>query len=339
MKSFVINENDAGQRLDKFVAKTTRGMPKSLLYKYIRQKRVKVNRARAHEGDVLSAGDVVEMWIPDEFFGENGLPDYTRVKLVPEIVYEDGDILLCDKKPGVLAHLGDEGDKNRAEGAERETLVFALTAYLVNKGEYDPAAEHSFAPALCNRIDRNTGGIVILAKNAAALRSVNEAIRENRVTKRYLCVVHGRLLGEKTKTAYHLKDYRTNTARITANQIPGSKKIITAYRALAYDPERDLTLCGITLVTGRTHQIRAHMAFLGWPLLGEGKYAKNADDRRLGYSYQALYSCSVSFRFGEDDVLAHLNGKTCSVSGENISFLSLFPSFSYEKWVGSRPKG
>ncbi len=339
MKSFTVNENDAGQRLDKFIAKTTRGMPKSLLYKYIRQKRVKVNRARAHEGDVLNPGDVVEMWIPDEFFEEEAVPDYARVKLVPQIVYEDENILLADKKPGVLAHLGDEGDKNRAAEAERETLIFALTAYLANKGEYDPLSEHSFAPALCNRIDRNTGGVVILAKNAAALRSVNEAIRENRVTKRYLCAVHGRVSGEKTETAYHVKDYRTNTVRITVREVPGSKRIVTAYRALAYSPEHDLTLCEVTLVTGRTHQIRAHMAYLGWPLLGEGKYARNAADRRLGFSSQALYSCSVSFRFGAEDPLAYLNGQTFSVSEKNIPFLGLFPSFSYKKQFLNSGKG
>ncbi|MBQ2546352.1 MAG: RluA family pseudouridine synthase, partial [Clostridia bacterium] len=164
MKRFEINENDAGQRLDKFVSKVTVGMPKSLLYKCIRQKRIKVNRSRAHEGDILSPGDVVEMYVPDEFFEEGkGAADYAKAKIVPTIVYEDADLLLCDKRPGILVHLGDEGDPNRAEAAERETLLYALTALLANRGEYDPAAENSFAPALCNRIDRNTGGIVILA--------------------------------------------------------------------------------------------------------------------------------------------------------------------------------
>ena len=202
MRKFTVNNNDSGQRLDKFVTKATEGMPKSLLYKFIRTKRIKLNGDRAHENDILSVGDVIEMYIPDEFFGgADDTPDYSKVKVKPDIVYEDENILLCNKKPGILVHLGDEGDKNRADAAERETLIFALTAYLVNKGEYDPSAENSFAPALCNRIDRNTGGIVILAKNAPTLRAINEAIRENRVHKRYLCAVHGKLNGERTLTA------------------------------------------------------------------------------------------------------------------------------------------
>ncbi len=340
MKTFTVNANDAGQRLDKYLSKCTEGMPKSLLYKYIRKKRVKVNGARAHEGDILSAGDTVELWIPDEFFAEKSADAYdsavlSRVKLRPAVVYEDENILLCDKKPGILCHLGDEGDRNRADGSERETLIYALTAYLVAKGEYVPEDERSFAPALCNRIDRNTGGIVILAKNASALRQMNEAIRENRVSKRYLCAVHGRLTGEAELKAWHRKDSRTNTVAVTAQRLPGSKEIVTRYRALTYDTKHDLTLCGVTLVTGRTHQIRAHMAFIGHPLLGEGKYAKNAEDRKLGFSSQALYSAAVSFDFpeaGDGADLTGLNGRVFRVDPANVDFLRLFPSFRFEDW-------
>ena len=331
MRTFTVNQNDAGQRLDKFITKATVGMPKSLLYKYIRTKRIKLNGKKAHENDMLSAGDMIECYIPDEFFGDADTPaDYSKVKIIPDIVYEDENILLCNKAPGILVHLGDEGDKNRADAAERETLIFALTAYLVGKGEYNPSEENSFAPALCNRIDRNTGGIVILAKNAKTLRDVNEAIRENRVTKRYLCAVHGKLTGEKTLTAYHSKDYKTNTVRVTDRQIPGSKEMITKYRALRYNAEENLTLAEVTLVTGRTHQIRAHMAHIGYPLLGEGKYAHNAADRKKGFSSQALYSCAVQFAFG-DGHLAGLNGRLFTVREENIDFLRLFPDFSFEK--------
>ncbi len=323
MRTFTINNNDSGQRLDKFIMKSTCGMPKSLLYKYIRTKRIKVNRSRAHEGDFLNPGDVVEMYIPDEFFsGNSGSGEYEKVKYKPDIVYEDENILLCNKKPGMLVHLGDEGDKNRAEGAERETLVYILTAYLVNKGEYDPENEASFAPALCNRIDRNTGGIVILAKTAPALRKINEAIRENRVHKKYLCAAHGRLTGNKTLVSYHRKDYKTNTVKIYDSEVPGSKKIITEYTALKYNSELDLTLLEVSLITGRTHQIRAHLAHIGHPLLGEGKYAHNAKDRKMGYSSQALYSCSVSFDF--DGELSYLNGQEYKVDESKINFVSLF---------------
>lgn len=331
MRTFTVNKNDAGQRLDKFIAKTTVGMPKSLLYKFIRTKRIKVNSKRAHENDFLAEGDTVEMYIPEEFFeggaeseDSAGREKYKNVKTFPDIVYEDENILLCDKKPGVLVHLGDEGDRNTAEGSERETLIFSLCAYLVSKGEYDPDSENSFAPALCNRIDRNTGGIVILAKNAPALREMNEAIRENRVHKKYLCAVHGHLTGEKTLTAYHRKDYKTNTVRVTENELPGSKKIITGYRAVAYNKKYDLTLLEITLVTGRTHQIRAHMAYIGHPLLGEGKYAHNAADRKIGYSSQALYSYKISFDFDGGE-LGYLDGKSFRTEKNKIRFLEFFP--------------
>ena len=336
MKEFTINQNDAGQRLDKFITKATEGMPKSLLYKYIRTKRIKLNGKKAHENDILALGDVIECYIPDEFFGGNdSAPDYTKVKIKPEIVYEDDNIILSNKKPGILVHLGDEGDKNRADAAERETLIFALTAYLVGNGEYNPGEENSFAPALCNRIDRNTGGIVILAKNAWALRDINEAIRENRVTKRYLCAVHGRLTGEKILTAYHSKDYKSNTVRIFDRQLPGSKEIKTKYRALEYDQKHDLTLLEVTLITGRTHQIRAHMAYIGHPLLGEGKYAHNSADRKLGFSSQALYSCAVQFDF-DDSRLSYLNGKVFTVNENDIDFLKFFPGFSFKKTFSVR---
>lgn len=335
MRNFTVNQNDAGQRLDKFVTKATDGMPKSLLYKFIRTKRIKLNGKKAHENDILSAGDLIEMYIPDEFFGgADDTPDYSKVKVKPDIVYEDGNILLCNKKPGILVHLGDEGDKNRADAAERETLIFALTAYLVNKGEYEPENEASFAPALCNRIDRNTGGIVILAKNAATLRGVNEAIRENRVHKKYLCAVHGKLEDSRTLTAYHTKDHRTNTVKIFDRQVPGSREIITKYKALTYNKKHDLTLCEIDLITGRTHQIRAHMAHIGHPLLGEGKYARNAEDRKIGFSSQALYSSSVEFEF--DGELEYLNGKKYTVREDCIDFLRLFPDFSFKRDFGKR---
>lgn len=326
MRSYTINENDGGQRLDKFITKTVRGLPQSLLYKYIRTKRIKVDGKRAHEGDLLAVGSVVEMYIPDEFFATTvQKTEYDRVKLVPTIVYEDENVILCDKKPGILVHVGDEGDKNTADAHERETLLFALQAYLVKKGEYDPNAENSFAPALCNRIDRNTGGIVIFAKNATALRLLNEAIREGNVHKSYLCAVHGKTKPTELLTGYLRKDYKTKMVTVFREMKPGAKEIRTRYKTLAYNAEKDLSLLEVELLTGRTHQIRAHMAFIGHPLLGEGKYAVNKADRKSGYPYQALYSTKLSFTGLEDTPLAGLMGRTFTVDKANIGFLSLFP--------------
>ncbi len=331
MRSFTINQNDAGQRLDKFITKTVRGLPQSLLYKFIRTKRIKVDGKRAHEGDILTAGAVVEMYIPEEFFGEKvASVEYDRVKLVPQIVYEDENVILCDKKPGILVHVGDEGDKNTADAHERETLLFALQAYMVKKGEYDPAAENSFAPALCNRIDRNTGGIVIFAKNAAALRILNEAIRDGKVHKKYLCAVHGKTGAGALLTGYLRKDYKTKTVTVFKEMKPGAKEIRTKYTTLSYNRERDLSLLEVELLTGRTHQIRAHMAYAGYPLLGEGKYAHNKEDRKSGYSYQALYSWKLAFEGLEDTPLANLMGREFTVDKGNIGFLELFREGQYK---------
>lgn len=344
MRSFTCNTNDAGQRLDKFITKTVRGLPQSLLYKYIRKKRIKINGNRAHENDILSVGDVVEMYIPDEFFdgAENiggvivqrqainvsRTAEFSRIRHIPEIVYEDDNLILCDKKPGVLVHIGDEGDKNTAAESERETLLFALQAYLWQKGEYDPEKEHSFAPALCNRIDRNTGGIVIFAKNAPTLRQINDAIRQGYMEKRYLCAVHGKFPCAQILSGYLRKDYKTKTVTVSDMPQPGSREIRTGCSPIAYNRERDLTLLEVRLYTGRTHQIRAHLAYSGYPLLGEGKYGENREDRRVGYTHQALYSYSLTFAFPPEydaGSLTYLTGKTCVVRRENIRFLSLFP--------------
>lgn len=325
MHSYTINQNDAGQRLDKFITKTVRGLPQSLLYKYIRTKRIKVDGKRAHENDILAVGSIVEMYIPDEFFEDTvQKTEYDRVKLTPTIVYEDENVILCDKKPGILVHVGDEGDKNTADAHERETLLFALQAYLVQKGEYDPVAENSFAPALCNRIDRNTGGIVIFAKNAVALRLLNEAIRDGNVHKKYLCAVHGKTKPTELLTGYLRKDYKTKMVTVFRENKPGAKEIRTKYTTLDYNRERDLSLLEVELLTGRTHQIRAHMAFIGHPLLGEGKYAVNKADRKSGYSYQALYSYKLSFTGLEGTPLANLMGREFTVDKKNIGFLKLF---------------
>ena len=316
MREFTIGKNDAGQRLDRFVAKNLPLLPPALLQKYIRLKRIKVNGKGSKRDVRLETGDVLQLYINDEFFDKPNEENLFLTVFKPQlnIVYEDENLLLVDKRPGMSVH-ADETEKVN-------TLINHIQAYLYQKREWNPKWENAFAPALCNRIDRNTGGIVILAKNAEALRLMNEAIRENRVHKKYLCAVHGKLTGEKTLTAYHRKDYKTNTVKIFPSEVPGSKKIITGYRALSYSGKHDLTLLEIKLITGRTHQIRAHMAYIGHPLLGEGKYAQNAADRKMGYSSQALYSYSVSFETG--GALDYLTGREFKVDMSHIPFLALF---------------
>ena len=208
MRELTIGKNDGGQRLDKFLTKAVKGLPMSLLYKYIRTKKIKVNGARAQQNQVLTVGDVVTLYIRDEFFDvperDNSALSNIRPKL--SIVYEDENIMLLNKRPGVLVHEDTEGGEN--------TLILHVKAYLYGKGEYDPVAEQSFAPALCNRIDRNTGGIVIAAKNAEALRVMNEKIKQNEISKFYLCAVKGKLARRTDELRGYLKkDAAANQVR------------------------------------------------------------------------------------------------------------------------------
>lgn len=320
MREIVIKKNDAGQRLDKFITKSLPSMPASLMYKAIRTKKIKVNRKRAEQNRILAEGDTLQLFIAEEFFtsGERDPSSLARIDPGVSVVYEDENIILVNKRPGVLVHDDKAGNEN--------TLITHIRAYLYQKGEYDPVVEQSFAPALCNRIDRNTGGIVIAAKNAAALRILNEKIKNNEISKFYLCVVHGAPeKREGTLRGYLIKNSADNTVKVFDKKPKesGAKEIITKYRTLA---ERDgLALLEIELVTGRTHQIRAHMAHIGHPLLGDGKYGVNRADRADGYRHQALYAYKLRFDFkGEGGALDYLSGKQFELDKSEIPFANGF---------------
>ena len=318
MRIIVVKKNDAGQRLDKFLSKAVKGLPTSLMYKYIRTKKIKRNRARTEPSVMLCEGDEIQLFIREEFFAspEEDTGALSRIRPKIEAVYEDDNILLVHKRPGVLVHEDDEARDN--------TLIMHIKAYLAEKGEYDPQKEQSFAPALCNRIDRNTGGIVIAAKNAAALRVMNQKIRDDEVGKFYYCIVHGRMpKRQDTLRAYLRKDTLHNQVEVTDAPLHGSKEIITKYRVIG---ERGgNSLLEIELVTGRTHQIRAHMAHIGHPLLGDGKYGVNRDDAKAGYKFQALYARKLVFQFGDDSgELGYLKGKEVTLPDGEIWFYDDF---------------
>ena len=314
MRELKIGKNDAGQRLDKFITKTL-DLPTSLLYKSIRLKKIKVNRKRAENNTLLCEGDVVQCFLAEEFF-EKRTDTHSFESITPklDIVYEDENIMLLNKRPGVSVHEDDKGSTN--------TLITHIQAYLFQKGEYSPEDEQSFAPALCNRIDRNTGGIVIAAKNAEALRVMNEKIKQREIDKFYLAAVHGIPKPESdTLRGYLLKDEKTNTVRVYDKNPPrGAKEIITKYKVIAKNA--DTALLEVELLTGRTHQIRAHMAFIGHALIGDGKYGINKNDRAKGYKYQALYSYKLRFTFDKatETVLDYLDGKEFKIPKSDIYF-------------------
>ncbi len=312
MKELKIGKNDAGQRLDRFLAKAVPLLPASLTQKYIRLKRIKRNGQRANRDDRLSEGDVLQLYINDEFFDTPSEENAYLTVAVPKlnIVYEDEHILLVDKKPGIAVHPHD--------GAEYgKTLIDHIQAYLYAKKEWRPREENAFTPALCNRIDRNTGGIVIAAKTAEALRVLNQKIKDRELSKRYLAIVEGTPKPKQgVLKGYLFKDTAKNRVFVTDTPQKGSKSCETRYEVLK--SQNGLSLVECELITGRTHQIRAQFAHAGHPLLGDGKYGKL--DKRFDRRYQALYSYKLSFRFTTNaGALEYLNGKTFQVASVDFA--------------------
>ena len=304
MREFVVGKNDAGQRLDRFLAKAVPMLPASLAQKYVRIKRVKVNGARARRDQRLCEGDAVQCYVSDEFFDA---PDENNVYLTiaaPKlgIIYEDENILLLDKPAGLLCHAGDPA------GGKSVTLLDHLLAYLYQKREWRPREENAFTPALCNRIDRNTAGIVIAAKNAEALRILNEKIRAREIAKYYLCVCLGRPDPPKGRLECFLRrDTKENRVRVYRRPVPDGRSAVTLYDTLL--TRGGLSLVEAELLTGRTHQIRASFAGAGHPLLGDGKYGNGAVNREYGETAQLLCSYRLRFDFPTDaGSLAYLKG-------------------------------
>ena len=316
MKELRVNPNDAGQRLDRFVSKAVPLLPESLLQKYIRLKRIKLNGKGAKRDARLQTGDLLQLYINDEFFEkpreENSYLKVGTPKL--HIVYEDENILLADKKPGVLCH--------SAGGWDYNTLIAHIQAYLAQKGEWRPKEENSFAPALCNRIDRNTGGIVIAAKNAEALRILNDKIRDREIEKYYLCAVQGRPKPPEGRLENYLfKDAQKNQVFVKAKPEPGAKTAVTEYKLLRSKGPLSLVEC--RLLTGRTHQIRVQMAHAGWPLLGDGKYGRERFNKDYDEKGQALYSYKLRFDFPTDaGILNYLRGREFTV--EKVDFVEKY---------------
>ena len=313
MREFTVTKNDAGQRLDRWLGKALPLLPAPLAQKYIRLKRVKVNGKGSQRDYRLQSGDLLQLYINDEFFDtpteENAFLSIFKPHL--NIVYEDENLLLLDKRPGMVVH-PDETERVN-------TLLTHLQAYLYQKKEWSPYRENSFAPALCNRIDRNTGGIVIAAKNAEALRIMNQKIRDREMEKSYLAIVLGRMNPPEGKLEnFLLKDEAKKQVKVFRSPVPGGRTAVTLYKTLRCQDGLSLVEC--RLLTGRTHQIRAQFADAGCPLLGDGKNGRERDNRRYGRSGQALYSYKLRFSFSTDaGLLEYLRDREFTV--EQVDFV------------------
>jgi len=352
LKEFIINNNDAGQRLDRFVAKAVPALPPSLAQKYIRTKRIKVDGKGVKRDRRLRAGESVQMYVNDEFFTKTPVKEGILRQIGPayagdiakhahpaklsdpikpfdpaktagpakpsgpaiDIIYEDKNILLVNKSTGVLCHSDGEYDYG--------SVISRVQAYLYQKGEWDPRGENAFAPALCNRIDRNTSGIVIAAKNAESLRIINEKIKQREIDKYYLAIVHGKPQPAKGKLEGRIfKDSVKNRVYVSKGSAPGSKEAATEYKTLA--TKSGLSLLECRLITGRTHQIRAQLADIGHPLLGDGKYGNGRLDKPYNENRQALCAYKLVFAYNTSaGNLDYLKGKSFRI--QKISFVEKY---------------
>ncbi|WP_308000102.1 RluA family pseudouridine synthase [uncultured Gemmiger sp.] len=310
MKSFTAGTNEEGVRLSRFVESVTKDMPRSMMYKAFRNKRIKVNGKRAEPDTRLHQNDLIELYINDEFFPSGAAaPAKKPPRRQPPVtvIYEDGNIAVLYKPAHLLCHSDRTGDAN---------LVDAFAAYLQAKGEYDPHAEQRFAPAICNRLDRGTEGLVIAAKSYAALRDMNAIIRDNQMKKEYLTITVGTPPAGR-HIAWLQHSEKNNKVRIHAREAEGYKQIITEVTPIRQNGP--FTLCRIGLITGRTHQIRAHLAYLGHPVLGDIKYGNRKMNERTGLKTQALCAQRLTFdRIPQDNILHELSGRVIKLDDPAI---------------------
>lgn len=278
MREFIINENDADQRLDKYIQKSCHKMPKSLMFRLIRQKKIKVNRKRSEPSYMLQKGDHIQMFINEEFFEEKKM-DISKAPALSNIVYEDDHFLIVDKKPGIIVHSN--------EKFQDQTLIQQVLKYLIETGQYDPTNENSFTPAFANRLDQNTGGLIIACKNAKSLRYMNEMIRNHQIEKHYQCIIEGKLQDGHYEH-YYIKDKDKNMALIFDEKKENS--VLVALETNTLHQGKRYALLDVNLITGKSHQIRAQLSFLHHPLIGDQKY-----HGKMIMKHQALYAYKLIF--------------------------------------------
>lgn len=306
MRAVIAGSNHANKRIDRVIREMFPNMPSSAVHKAFRKKDVKVNGVRVKNDFLVSAGDRIEIFVIDEILDGVPLQDNYKLNRGFTIVYEDRNLLIVNKEQGIPVHPDLKQPDN--------TLIDSIRRYLSEKGEYDPGDPSSFPPSLCHRLDRNTGGLLIAAKNEESRKIILEKMKAGEIKKYYLCLVKGKMKEEQARLrAYLSKDEFKSRVFVNEVKSRGSAEIITGYRLVSYDPDSDISRLEVELVTGRTHQIRAHLAYIGHPIIGDGKYSTNSINRSYNYRYQALWAYKIEFDIKGAGILDYLKGKQFQV--------------------------
>lgn len=311
MREYVIDSRNSGMRLSRFVEKTAPSLPVSGLYKAIRTRRIKLNGKRCRPEDRLMEGDVVQLWLDESSFENRSLPDFMRASADLTVLYEDADTAVLYKPQGLSSH--------PYAGEYSDNLVARFLRHMYENGEYDPEAGGS-SPALCNRLDRNTEGIVLAGKNHEAVKAINSLIKNGSIRKTYLAVTVSSPPEDGIYEAWLLKDEKKNIVKVRSDEKEGWQKIITEFRTVS--EKNGLWLVECILHTGRTHQIRAHLSFLNAPILGDTKYGNAEANRRHSAGKQYLTAYCIEIPENDNDVLRGISGRRFEL--ESIPFADMF---------------